>query len=61
MREWFGSRGHEGPPRTRSAKLAQEMRSATNPFVFFVIRGFVILIPHQAKKIRYILRIRVLP
>jgi hypothetical protein len=27
--------------RARSTKLAQEMRSATTPFVFFVLRGFV--------------------
>jgi hypothetical protein len=36
--------------RARSTKLAQEMRSATNPFVFFVLRAFVILVAHQAKK-----------
>ncbi len=27
--------------RARSTKLAQEMRPATNPFVFSVLRGFV--------------------
>jgi hypothetical protein len=49
----FGSRIHEGPRRTRSAKITQGVRPTTNLFVFFVLRAlrplrvFVIQIPSQ--------------